>query len=379
MVNDVDKSLLDRLQALRGGPGGSQPSQAPQSIKVDVIERLKTPSREDALAARLRSLREGSATPEPEGQRPSPKPAAQRAPGPSIKQAPIALDASDERSHQEQNIDNVFETDDDTLQELLADVSLDEDLGAAPGAYEPSEEQVKALLEQLANDIPKDTNAPSERRNGSDDEPDSDDSDGEAMKRKVKDVMERYQDEAELEAAQREENGSDAEDFQEPHDEATHDADAAALGLPSVPSDLQHLASSPPQGGYKPGLDDMTARLAALRAPSHNTDGGGDDDDDASLALPSVPTSRPSAKGPQPRLQTRTKYTDDDTDGWCIVCLEDATLRCLGCEDENVYCARCWREMHVGPAAAFDDHSHRAVQFARDKKKNKPRKVALGA
>lgn len=276
----------------------------------------------------------------------------------------------------------MFETDDDTLQELLADVTPDEDL-TAPGTHEPSDEQVKALLEKLADDIPKDSD-PSSRRKDSDHELDldEDNSDSEAMQRKVNDVVERYQDEAEMDAPRDKKDSAD-DDFQDPHDGATHETDDAAdLGLlPSVPSDLQHLPSSPAAARQgTPDLDDMAARIAALRAPSHNTDGGDDDDDGGgggSLSLPSVPTSRPSTK-PVPRLQTRTKYTDDDVDSWCTVCLEDATLRCLGCDDD-VYCSRCWREMHIGPAAAFDDRSHRAVQFTKDKKKEAPRKVALGA
>ncbi|KAH8718890.1 Abscission/NoCut checkpoint regulator [Beauveria bassiana] len=324
MVNDVDKSLLDRLQALRGGPAGGQPSQAPQNIKVDVIERAKTPSREDALTARLRSLREGSATPEPERQRASPNPAAATAaaapqPAPTIseKQNSTTLPAASsnkkyqEEEEEEEVFEHVFETDDDTLQELLADVTPDEDPGGGvSGAHEPSDEQVRALLEKLADDIPKDLSDPQPTHDHELDS-DNDGSDSEAMRRQVKDVVERYQDEAGMEEEEEEtqskrqesKNDDDDDDFQDPHDEAAaHNAD-----LPSVPSDLQD---------------------------------------------------------PLP---------------WCTVCLADATLRCLGCDDD-VYCARCWHEMHVGPAAAFDDRSHRAVQFTRDrKKKEAPKKVALGA
>lgn len=271
-------------------------------------------------------------------------------------------------------MEGIFETDDDTLQELLADVTPDETLGA-PGSHEPSDEQVKALLEKLADDIPKDTD--SNTKDGrSDQEDDSDASDSEAMRRKVNEVIERYQDEAELDAS-RETTDDKDDNFQEPHDESIHGAEAADLGMPSVPSDLQELPSSPGASKQpRPGLDDISARMAALRAPSHNTGGGGDEDDDA-LNLPSVPTSRPSGK-PVKRLQSRGKYTDDDVDSWCTVCLEDATLRCLGCDGDG-YCARCWREMHVGPAAHFDDRGHRAVQFTRDGKKEAPRKIALGA
>ncbi|PNY25640.1 Abscission/NoCut checkpoint regulator [Tolypocladium capitatum] len=93
--------------------------------------------------------------------------------------------------------------------------------------------------------------------------------------------------------------------------------------------------------------------------------------------LPSVPTSKPAGE-PVRRLASKTAYADDDVDSWCTVCLEDAALRCLGCDDDP-YCARCWREMHVGPAAGFDERGHRAVRFTRSGKKEDAPRVALGA
>ncbi|PHH92311.1 hypothetical protein CDD83_7900 [Cordyceps sp. RAO-2017] len=78
-------------------------------------------------------------------------------------------------------------------------------------------------------------------------------------------------------------------------------------------------------------------------------------------------------------MTSRTRYTDADVDSWCTVCLDDAALRCLGCDDDP-YCARCWREMHRGPAAAFDDRSHRCVQFARRPRgEEDASRIALGA
>lgn len=281
-------------------------------------------------------------------------------------------------------MEGIFETDDDTLQELLADVAPNEEVGDS-GMLGPSDDEVKALLERLADDIPKDAASPS-KGHGSDDgsrENDSDESDGEVMGRNIDEVMERYKDEAELDASFQSREDEEGK-YQEPHDGPTNDdaehADSVAdFGLPDVPSDPQDLSStSNPSKQVTPELGDITARMAALRAPSRSADGDGDDDGDGSLSLPSVPTSRPFGK-PIKRLETTTKYTDDDVDSWCTVCLEDATLRCLGC-DSDVYCTRCWREMHVGPAAAFDDRNHRAVQFTRDKKKKEgPRKIALGA
>ncbi|EQB51433.1 hypothetical protein CGLO_09031 [Colletotrichum gloeosporioides Cg-14] len=106
------------------------------------------------------------------------------------------------------------------------------------------------------------------------------------------------------------------------------------------------------------------AALGGLGAPSEGV-----------MGLPSVPTFQPADRAVK-RLTSKAGFTDEDADTWCTVCLEDATLQCLGCED--VYCARCWHEMHVGPAAAFDDRTHKAVRFVKPKK-DQQRRVALGA
>ncbi|OBS20482.1 hypothetical protein FPOA_06850 [Fusarium poae] len=331
MPNDLDKSLLDRLNALRGKSAGSEKPVSTE-IKVDLIERKKTPTREDTLAARLKSLRERSDEPSP--------PVSKSLEPSKPKPQPEKADEEDEA---------MFQTDDQTLEELLGDVKPEEGFSA-----EPDDAQVKALLEQLADAIPKDTEEKQD---------DSDDSDGEAMNKDVDQVIARFRDEVEVEAALAKTKSPEPESDSEPDDTETD------IALPEVPSDLNEIPSTARAGSAD--IDDITARLAALRAPSP--------DAESSLALPSVPTSKPSGK-PVNRLNTRTNYTDDDVESWCTVCLEDATLRCPGCDDD-VYCTRCWYEMHRGPQAGFDERSHKAVQFTKEKKteKKEKKRVALGA
>jgi hypothetical protein len=252
----------------------------------------------------------------------------------------------------EKDVDAIFQTDDQTLEELLGDVGPEDAFTA-----EPDDEKVKALLEELSQAIPKDDTTKESGVNEKEDGNDSDDSDGEHMTRKVDETIARLRDEAELDAK------SPSSESEEETDKAPTN-ETSDLALPSVPSNLADLPASSSRAGSA-DIDDITARLAALRAPASSD----------SLDLPSVPTSRPSG-APVKRLTSRTKYTDDDVDGWCTVCLEDATLRCLGC-DGDPYCTRCWREMHVGPAAGFDERTHRAVQITRSKKKEG--RVALGA
>lgn len=148
----------------------------------------------------------------------------------------------------------------------------------------------------------------------------------------------------------------------------------AGLSLPTVPTDLVDPAptsgAAVPSGGEEDPFETaIEARLAALKgagAPIIHTD---------ALGLPSAPTFRPEDNRPAPRLGRagtgggRAGYTDADQRTWCIVCLEDGTIRCLGCDDDggsgggDVYCARCWKEMHVGPAAGYDERGHAWERF----------------
>lgn len=142
----------------------------------------------------------------------------------------------------------------------------------------------------------------------------------------------------------------------------------AGLSLPAVPTKLVDPAptsGSVPSGG-DPFESSIAARLAALKgagAPVIHTD---------ALGLPSAPTFRPEDNRPKKQLGRGARaggYTDADQKTWCIVCLEDGTIRCLGCDDDggggggDVYCARCWKEMHVGPSAGYDERGHAWEKF----------------
>lgn len=262
---------------------------------------------------------------------------------------------ADERKRQKEEaddeIDAAFQTSDKDLEELLRDVPAEESFATAQ--QEPDDAQVRALLEQLSDAIPRDKQPDKQ----SESEAKEDNSDGEDMQREVDDVIARFRDEIEMEKDMDKKSSRSSPKLPEDQDE--DEGPPPDLALPDVPVDPQASSTNVPSS-----MDDITARLSALRAPSEE------------VALPSVPINKP-AKGPK-RLESRTNYTDDDVDSWCTVCLADATLLCLGCEEKGEpYCVRCWQEMHVGPAAAFDDRSHKAVQFG--KKNRKEKKVALGA
>lgn len=125
------------------------------------------------------------------------------------------------------------------------------------------------------------------------------------------------------------------------------------LTLPSPPTDL-------PEDDFEKTRaieDAFTARLAALSAPSPSqTD---------SLGLPSAPSFSPRKKPPiGSNLQ---KKIDDEIDTWCIICQDDATLKCLGC-DGDLYCQLCWTEGHRGESAGFEERTHKVLLYTKKKK-----------
>ena len=326
-------------------------------MNVDLIERKKTPTREDALASRLKALRDAASP----STSPASSPAAPRAEkpsqNPSVSPTKIPLHEKSPAQDDEEEVDLAFQADDQTLQELLDDIPPEDTFTT----NEPSDEDVKRLLEELATSIPQDSH--DERRiDDEKEEPDPGEaSDSENMKKEVDDVIARYRDEIELEK-----NQSDDEPPIETKNTTDGPDDAGDLpSLPAVPDSL----SSIPSTAAPSDLESLTTRLSALRtSPAPQS----------ALNLPTVPNSKP-AKEPR-RLKSRTGYTDDDVDSWCTVCLEDATLRCIGCLDEQSgmgepYCMRCWREMHIGPSAGFEERSHKAVVF----NKREGKKVAIGA
>ena len=81
-----------------------------------------------------------------------------------------------------------------------------------------------------------------------------------------------------------------------------------------------------------------------------------------STLLPSTPKSHPGSKAftstPSKTPSSLPTFTDAEIETWCSICLDDATLKCLGC-DGDLYCAKCWREGHVGKDAGLEERGHR--------------------
>lgn len=85
------------------------------------------------------------------------------------------------------------------------------------------------------------------------------------------------------------------------------------------------------------------------------------------LSLPDVPRFAPSqwhhAQDPK-RKKKPLSYSDRDIDSWCVICNEDATVKCLGC-DGDLYCAECWHEGHMTREAGYEERGHKRIGYRR--------------
>ncbi|KAA8574872.1 hypothetical protein EYC84_004114 [Monilinia fructicola] len=184
--------------------------------------------------------------------------------------------------------------------------------------------------------------------------------------REVQDIVAKLLDEVNLERGEAEEEAKEkqprgTEDFPidrevlssfPKYTQNPNAAEEPSLTLPSAPSTLPE-----PSRTSLDFEDDITARLAALRGL-----GVGD-----LLGLPSAPTTKPVDGELATKGEAKTglkKYTDEEMDTWCIICQDDATVACAGC-DGDLYCARCWKEGHMGPDAGGEFKRHQWRKWVR--------------
>lgn len=55
-------------------------------------------------------------------------------------------------------------------------------------------------------------------------------------------------------------------------------------------------------------------------------------------------------------------FNDSNLDDWCIICQDDARIRCLSC-DGDLYCLSCWEEGHISADAGLEERNHRWVLY----------------
>ncbi|ORY54581.1 uncharacterized protein BCR38DRAFT_462238 [Pseudomassariella vexata] len=355
-----DKSLLDRLNALKATSVDLEPPLKP--VFASTIEPAKSTSRDDALSDRLKSLRSQSGSPIPTATT-QPRTSAD----PDIRES--GQDFGSTVVPGSTGVDPLLDTDEQTLEELLAELGSDDQwLEEAAAEFTADEEhrRVTALLEELGTTSPDhaslDNTAP--HPHDADGSSDEDDSDGEPMTQEADDILAQAIDETEYEKAYS--PGAEPRPTL-PLFSGVGLKYADSFNLPAVPSELQDQPDLPDPSQADDFEADITSRMAALKglgssgrtlpsAPTSQVD---------DLGLPVAPTFAPEDR-PLKGVYKRCGYTDEDQRTWCIVCLEDGAIHCLGCDDD-IYCARCWKEMHVGPRAGYEERGHSWEKFVRDR------------
>lgn len=270
-------------------------------------------------------------------------------------------------------VDALLDTDDQTLEELLADLGSDEqwleEIAAEVSRSKDQEhERVTALLDEIGKASLEDVTSSDQRGDQVMHSDSEDESDGERMTRDTNTALAQAMDEVEWEKANIPRATPKSTQPQSTINKKGGPSSSMVdpFNLPGVPTELQDqpglTETLPDDADFEA---DITSRMAALKglggndrslpsAPTSQVD---------ELGLPVAPTFAPEDR-PVKGVYKRYGYTDEDAKTWCTVCLEDGAIRCFGCDDD-IYCARCWKEMHVGPSAGYEERSHRWEKFVR--------------
>lgn len=164
--------------------------------------------------------------------------------------------------------------------------------------------------------------------------------------REAQEIVDKLMDEYNLETKKQPEPQAASPEPAEKHEE-----ESRGLSLPSAPSQLPE-PPKPANESSRKSLDfesDISARMAALRGLGATNE----------LGLPSAPTFKPIDK---PVKGVMKKYTDEEIETWCTICQDDATVECLGC-DGDLYCAKCWKEGHMGPDVGYEERMHKWTKY----------------
>lgn len=343
-----------------------------------VIEPAKAASREDGLSDRLKSLREQADAAPPsttpgQAQPPSIPTDAGADIGTPQQATTGGTSSRSDSAPGHGSIDDLLDTDDQTLEELLADLRSDEqwleEIAEEVNQSKQDEHQrVTALLEELgtASLQEPESNASAHDGEGTHEDHSEDDSDREEMTRDIDDVLAQAMDEVDWERTNAPETRAEAAKSSQPPNNDQKKTNSDPFDLPTVPTELQEQPDLPEPFENDAEFEaDITSRMAKLgglggdsrtlpSAPTSQVD---------ELGLPIAPTFAPEDR-PVPGVIKRHGYTDEDSKTWCTVCLEDGAIRCLGCDDD-IYCARCWREMHVSPSAGYEERGHQWEKFVK--------------
>ncbi|KAG1078319.1 hypothetical protein G6F42_024325 [Rhizopus arrhizus] len=71
-------------------------------------------------------------------------------------------------------------------------------------------------------------------------------------------------------------------------------------------------------------------------------------------------SSKPKGSIPKPLTNTDLH---DEMDDWGCICNDDATVECLGCEDDNKYCRECFFHTHKSESADYEATKHKSRPY----------------
>ena len=143
----------------------------------------------------------------------------------------------------------------------------------------------------------------------------------------------------------------------------THAPKEGALTPRSPPETETETEHAPSEDQPSLALPDLPSTPSSLPQPPSSSPGDDAVENSGGLDLPSAPTAAPTRKAKKPK-STLPPYTDAEIESWCSICNDDAAVRCIGC-DGDLYCAKCWREGHTGPAVGFEERGHRWVKYVK--------------
>ncbi|KAL1982298.1 hypothetical protein VTN96DRAFT_1456 [Rasamsonia emersonii] len=106
--------------------------------------------------------------------------------------------------------------------------------------------------------------------------------------------------------------------------------------------------------------DDNPGRTSASSTRQCQRSDDGDDDLSTrfvALDLPSVPAELPGTK------KTLRTTGDDKAPDCCCICYDNATTKCLDCDGAQLFCVRCWWEMHMDESTDNPERQHRAIKY----------------
>jgi hypothetical protein len=138
----------------------------------------------------------------------------------------------------------------------------------------------------------------------------------------------------------------DEDEGQESSDEEKDDAEAAKY----VEDLLKELSENPPSESPIEAEETITSER--------------DNKDDDSLSTRLAALSLPSVPSDQPGTATQTAKRENTSPECCCICYDTVAVKCTDCEGDQLFCLRCWWEMHMADGSDMAEAQHKAIKYS---------------